>query len=187
MRLHEWMTLLVAHHYPEDYERCTFIMGVPVCRRCFFLYLPTLAIIGLQATLWKIDPTWDPLLTGLAVPATAEFVLERLGRLHYHPGRVVVTSLLLSIPLGRAFVHQFEDPWDPKFWGFILVFGIPAGSAALWRAWKDLHAGTPAGHSAPPPESRQENDSDIGLADIDRDDVGPKTDGSDPGQNRSVS
>ncbi len=138
MTTRDWLTLLIAHHYPEDYDRCTFVFGRPVCRRCLFLYGPTLIVIGLQYTRFAMPETWDPLLTGLAVPATLEFILERLGKLHYHPSRVVATSLLLSVPLGRAFWHYFQDPGDPRGWGFVLVFGIPALSAALYRAWLDL-------------------------------------------------
>ncbi len=142
----EWLTLLVSHHYPEDHDRCVLVAGVPFCRRCLFLYGATILVIVLQHTPLAIPDAWDPILTGLAIPATLEFILERLGRLRYHPSRVVATSLLLSLPLGRAFTHYFDDRGDLRFWGFVLFFGLPAGCAALWRAWRDLQ-GRPPGAS----------------------------------------
>ena len=152
MNAREWLLLLLAHHYPEDYDRCTLVAGVPVCRRCLFLYGPTLVVIALQYTPLAFDDTWDPWLAGLAVPATLEFILERLGKLRYHPSRVIATSILLALPLGRAFVHYFRDPADPRGWGFVLVFGVPALTAALVRAWRDLH---------PPPRADEETDSPV--------------------------
>jgi len=138
MRFEQLITLLLAHHHPEDYDRCTFVAGVPICRRCLFLYPATFLIMGLQFTPLRFPDSLNVLLMGLAVPATLDFILERSGALQYHPARVIIGSLLLSLPLGMEFARYLENRWDPEFWGFILVFGIPAVTAALHRAWRDI-------------------------------------------------
>ena len=40
-----------AHHWPDEYDRCTMIGGRPVCRRCLTLY--PLAVVVAVATVGK--------------------------------------------------------------------------------------------------------------------------------------
>jgi hypothetical protein len=139
------LSYLLSHHPPEAFDRCVHLHGSPVCRRCLALYPLTLAVIIAQFTPLRLPIEADPWLVGLAMPATLEFILERLGRIGYHPRRVVVGSILLSVPLGRGFARYLRDPFDPWFWGLTLGFGLPALTAALWRGWKDLRGSSSPG------------------------------------------
>src|SRR5215203_2943093 len=77
----------LAHHYPEDYERCVVIGRSHVCRRCAFLY--PIAFVVMLATLgWHPDRAVDALLLlVLPLPALFELSLEQLGVLSYNPTR----------------------------------------------------------------------------------------------------
>lgn len=132
---------LLSHHGPEHAERCTQVAGQPVCRRCLALYPATLLVMGLQATPLRFSPEEAFWLAGLGVPATLDFVLEQLGRHGYHPGRVVLGAVLLSLPLGYGLSRYIQDPHDPWFWRLVLGYGIPAGIAVLVRGIRMARGG----------------------------------------------
>lgn len=113
-----------AHHWPDEYHRCTAIAGRPVCRRCLILY-PVAIAVGLAAvlgfSLWPAaaDP-W--LIWVLCLPATVDFVLEQTGTVAYSARRQIVTTALLAPALGRGFGYELSQTWSWEFWGPVTTF-----------------------------------------------------------------
>src|SRR3954447_13756943 len=90
----------LAHHYPEDYDRCLRVGRRHVCRRCAVLY--PIAFVTLVATAgWHPPEGVDLVLVALLpLPALAEFVLEHVGVVHYAPARLVALTVPLGLGLG---------------------------------------------------------------------------------------
>ncbi len=122
--------LWLAHHWPGEYERCAVIGGRHVCRRCLVLY--PIAIAVMIASLAGLAPwperfdVWFIWL--LCVPATVEFLAEKLRGSAYSPARQVVVTALVAVALGRGLAHEIDDRWSWLFWGPVLVYG------AIWFA-----------------------------------------------------
>lgn len=127
---------LLSHHGPEAHHRCVLVAGQPVCRRCLALYPLTLVFMGLQWTPLRFEEAHAPWLVGLGLPTTLDFVLEQLGKRRYHPARVQLGAMLLSLPLGYGFSRYVRDPSDGWFWRLVLAYGVPCVLAILWRSWK---------------------------------------------------
>lgn len=79
-----------------------------------------LALGGLAPWPARLD---TPIIWGLSVIGTAEFVAEQLGWLRYNARRQVLATALVALAFGRALAYELEDRWDWYFWGPILVFG----------------------------------------------------------------
>lgn len=112
----------LAHHYPEDYDRCVVIGRSHVCRRCLALY--PLALVVLIACL-AVQPQRSlelGALVMLPLPAVVELVLEQLGVLRYSPRRQVAVTLLLALGLGAGFAIYLEDQLDRGFWAVVLLY-----------------------------------------------------------------
>lgn len=124
----------LAHHYPENYDRCVRIGDRHVCRRCLALYPLAFAVMALS--LWGPWPgTIDAwLLVLLPVPSVVEFVLEHLDVIRYSATRQVLLTLPLAVALGRGFALYVEDPSSRPFWGVVIVYGGVCVAAAIWRA-----------------------------------------------------
>ena len=118
--------LWLSHHWPADYhQRCVYLRGRPVCRRCSALYpigitIAFLAAAGAGPWPATIDPypIWI-----LSIPATAAYVGESIGLFGYNVKWQVATTLLAGIAFGRALGYELLDRWSAEFWGPIAVFG----------------------------------------------------------------
>ncbi len=121
--------VLLAHHPPNQYDRCIRVGGVHVCRRCAVLYPLAFAaaVLSLRGLHWPAsqDRTW---LFLLPLPMTLEFVLERFGALRYRAGRQILVTVVGAPALGRGFARYLLAPRDPLFWRMVLLFG---GSSLL--------------------------------------------------------
>ena len=115
--------LWIAHHYPEDYDRCVAVGRTHVCRRCLALYPLAFVIMGLTlaGARWPIglDPV---LLVLLPLPSVVEYVLEHVGVVHYQPTRQVLLTLPLAVALGVGFGRYLRHPGDLLFWGVVIVY-----------------------------------------------------------------
>jgi uncharacterized membrane protein len=115
--------LWLAHHYPDDYDRCVVIGRTHVCRRCLALYplAFVVMVLALAGVRWptSIDP-W--LLIALPLPSVVEFVLEHLGVVRHQPVRQVLLTLPLAVALGVGFARYLHRPTDPLFWGVVVVY-----------------------------------------------------------------
>lgn len=123
----------LAHHWPEDYERCVVLAGRHVCRRCLVLYPLALAVM-LLALGGVRPPGWGEVavLVLLPVPAVVEFVAEHLGGLRYSPRRQVAVTVPLAVALGTGFARYLERPGDLLFWAVVAGYGGLCLGVALW-------------------------------------------------------
>jgi hypothetical protein len=114
----------LAHHYPEDYDRCVVIGRSHVCRRCLALYPLMLVVLALCLVLDLGRGIELGALAVLSLPAVVELVLEQLGVLRYSPARQVGVTLVLAVGLGAGFAAYLADQLDTGFW--TIVFGYTA-------------------------------------------------------------
>jgi len=115
----------LAHHWPDQYERCFMVVGRHVCRRCLVLYPLTLAVAFAAVggfLLWprSLDPE---LIWLLSIPGTIEYAADQLGVFRYNARRQIAATALTAIPLGRGMSYEFDHRWSWYFWGPLLVFG----------------------------------------------------------------
>lgn len=134
--------LWLTHHWPDEYDRCAVVAGRHVCRRCLALYPVALVITALVASGVVVWPTaLDPWLVWvLCIPATVEFLAEKLAGVAHDARRQVVVTLAVAVALGRGLALEFDDRWSPVFWGPVIVFGsiwfLAAASAARARLFE---------------------------------------------------
>jgi len=115
--------LWLAHHYPEDYDRCVVVGRTHVCRRCIVLYPVAFVVMGLALADVRWPDALDPwLLVLLPAPAIVEFVLEHLGRASYHPWRQTLLTVPMAVALGVGFARYLEDHTDLLFWGVVVGY-----------------------------------------------------------------
>jgi hypothetical protein len=123
----------LAHHFPDDYDRCVVIGGRHVCRRCGVLYPVALGVMALSLAGLHWPTALDPwMLWLLPLPAVVEFVGEHAGRLRYRPTRQMAFTVLLAVALGRGFAIYVREPGSLLFWGMVVVYGGICGLAALF-------------------------------------------------------
>lgn len=132
-------SLWLTHHWPNEYDRCSVIGGRHVCRRCLTLYPIAIlvAIVGLAGFVpWpdRID-VW--MIWLLCIPATVEFLAEKLVHVAYSPRRQIVVTALVGLALGRGLSYEIDDRWSWEFWGPVLVFCTIWFVAAGVRAQRD--------------------------------------------------
>ena len=70
----------------------------------------------------------------LCVPATVEFLAEKLAGVAYDARRQTIVTLAVAVALGRGLALELDGRWSPTFWGPVIVFGtiwfLAAASAA---------------------------------------------------------
>jgi hypothetical protein len=136
--------MYLAHHWPEDYDRCVRIGRSHVCRRCLVLY-PIAAVVMLATLGWHPPTAVDVLLLVLApLPAVVEVVLEQVGGLTYSPQRQVVVTIPLAVALGRGFAIYLDDQTSLLFWGVVVVDSAICFAAVVWRHRRDARTGAAA-------------------------------------------
>jgi hypothetical protein len=112
----------LAHHYPEDYDRCVRIGRSHVCRRCLALYPLALVVMGLGLVLQPGRAIELGALALLSLPAVVELVLEQLGVLRYSPRRQVAVTVPLAVGLGAGFAAYLDDQLDGTFWVIVIAY-----------------------------------------------------------------
>jgi hypothetical protein len=113
-----------AHHWPDEYDRCTMIGGRPVCRRCLTFY-PLAVLVAIVSLLGPAPwpETYDLwFIWGLCAPATIDFVGEQLMVFRYSVRRQVVATTLMAPAFGQGLAHELDDSWSLEFWGPVLAF-----------------------------------------------------------------
>ena len=81
----------------------------------------------------------------LCIPATAEFVAEKLFDVAYSGRRQIGVTALVGIGLGRGLAYEIDDRWTWYFWGPVLVFGSIWFVAALSKARNTMFENALAG------------------------------------------
>jgi peptidoglycan/LPS O-acetylase OafA/YrhL len=135
----------LAHHYPEDYDRCVVIGRSHVCRRCLALYPLTAVVLAICLVTQPGRTAEIAALAVLSLPATVELVLEQLGVLAYSARRQVGVTLLLALGLGSGFAAYLDNQLDPAFWGIVVLYT----SVCLVAVVVGRHRSTPD-HGDPP-------------------------------------
>jgi hypothetical protein len=132
--------LWLTHHWADEYDRCAVLGGRHVCRRCLTLYPIALTVMALSFVgLAPWPESLDPILIWLlCIPATLEFLAEKLGDVRYAPRRQVVVTAAVGLALGRGLAHEVDDRWSWLFWGPVLVFGTAWFLAALVKAQRTM-------------------------------------------------
>ena len=134
--------LWLAHHYPEDYDRCVRIGRSHVCRRCLALY-PVAFVVMVATAGWQPPTPVDVVIVALLpLPGVVEFVAEHLGAVRYSPRRQVALTVPLAVGLGRGLARYLEDRTDPLFWSVVVVYALVCGLAA-WYRWRRPAPGEP--------------------------------------------
>jgi hypothetical protein len=126
----------LAHHYPDDYDRCVTLGRTHVCRRCLVLYPVAFVVMGLALAGVRWPEALDPwLLVLLPAPAMAEFVLEHLGVVRYQPLRQTALTVPMAVALGVGFARYLDHQGDPLFWGVVVAYSFIGLGATIigWR------------------------------------------------------
>jgi hypothetical protein len=127
--------LWLAHHYPEDYDRCVTVGRTHVCRRCLALYPVAFVVMVLTLAGARWPTGWDALaLVVLPLPSVVEFVLEHLGVIGYQPRRQVLLTFPLAVALGVGFGRYLRHPSDLLFWAVVVGYGSICLAAVLLGA-----------------------------------------------------
>ncbi|MGI9624769.1 MAG: hypothetical protein ACR2PK_18205 [Acidimicrobiales bacterium] len=132
--------LWLSHHWADQYERCAIIGTQHVCRRCLTLY--PLAIAVLVASLAGLQPwpaTFDAwFIWLLCIPATLDFLAEKLANTPYSARRQVVVTAMVALALGRGLAYEIDNRWSWYFWGPVLVFGSIWFAAAMFQVQRSM-------------------------------------------------
>ncbi len=111
------LDFLLAHHRPEEYDRCYRIGGLHLCARCAGLYPALLLVLGLQLAgrLDTVRAEWAVLFL-LPLPAVFSWARRRLtGAAGSNPVSTV-TGALLGVALGRGIYLYLHDHRSVAFW-----------------------------------------------------------------------
>lgn len=114
-----------THHWPDEHHRCAVVAGRKVCRRCLTLYPVALVVMAASFAGFVPWPArFDTLaIWALCLPATVEFLAEKLGGVAYSSRRQIAVTALVGLALGRGLWYELDDRWSWLFWGPVLVFG----------------------------------------------------------------
>jgi uncharacterized membrane protein len=124
------LAFLLAHHYPEEYDRCYRVGRVHVCARCAGLYPALFATLGLalRGQLATVRAEWAVLYL-LPLPALFSWARRRLTGAPGSNPVATLTGVLLGIALGRGLFLYLRDPRAPAFW--VQLAGLAAVVVAV--------------------------------------------------------
>jgi uncharacterized membrane protein len=111
------LDFLLAHHHPEEYDRCYAVGGAHVCARCAGLY-PALALmlaLQLQGLIPEVRAEWAVLFL-LPLPAVFSWARRRLTGAAGSNPVATVTGVLLGVALGRGIYLYLRDHAAVAFW-----------------------------------------------------------------------
>jgi hypothetical protein len=121
----------LAHHSPEEYDRCVAVGRTYVCRRCLVLYPITFAVLMLARAGVRWPTSLDALLIlSLSLPTVAEFVLEHIGLIRFRPRRQDALTIPAGVALGVSFDRYLRDHTDLLFWATAVAYSV-VGFAAV--------------------------------------------------------
>ena len=121
----------LAHHNPEDYDRCARVGRSYVCRRCLVLYPLALAVLVLTSSWHPARAVDVAVLVLLPLPAVVELVVEQWRGVGYAPRRQVAVTIPLAVALGRGFAIYLDDHTSALFWTVVVVDTAVCAGAVL--------------------------------------------------------
>jgi hypothetical protein len=131
-----FLGFLLAHHHPDQLERCYLVRcgarPIWLCARCLGLYPALLLTLGLQLA-WPLPAgPWDmPWLAIGSLPALLDWGLARLGRTPGSNPRRTWTGALLGLALGRAAGIHGLHPFHPLAVAYLAALGACAFGVEL--------------------------------------------------------
>jgi hypothetical protein len=111
------LDFLLAHHRPDEYDRCYAVGAVHLCARCAGLYPALLLLLALQLTglVGSLRAEWAVLFL-LPVPAVFSWARHRLTGAAGSNPIATVTGALLGVALGRGIFLYLHDHGSVAFW-----------------------------------------------------------------------
>jgi len=115
----------LAHHWPDEVDRCVVLGHRHVCRRCAVLYPMAVAVMAMVLALPSLaSACWAPWLMMLApIPVTLEWIAEHSFAMPYRPRRQMLVTALAAPALGLGFARYLRSPGDRWFWTMVAVIG----------------------------------------------------------------
>ena len=127
-------SMWLAHHYPDQYDRCVVVGRRRVCRRCLVMYPVAFAVTALALAGVAVPDPWSQvLLVLLPLPGVVDFVGEHRAWWAHSPRRLVALSALVGVSAGIGFGRYLDDQLDPWFWGTVAAYGAVLAAAAFIR------------------------------------------------------
>lgn len=126
--------MLLAHHHPEDAERCVRAGPLHLCRRCTAMWPLAFAVMGL-GLLGPLPPASDIELLLLLGPPVGEYLATHAGRARYSAARTWIFGAMAGLAAGRLFHRYLLDPSDRAVWLFFFMAGVPALLAAMMATY----------------------------------------------------
>ncbi len=100
----------LAHHWPDQYDRCVRVGHTHVCRRCLVLY-PLIVVTAVVAVLIEVPDAALWAAWVLPLPLAIEWTGEHLGRFTYSAARQVALTAVAAVGFGTALAVHIEDPF----------------------------------------------------------------------------
>lgn len=115
--------MYLSHHWPDQYDRCTVIGGMHICRRCLILY-PVALVAGVLISLgsWWPEPLNPWVLWLFPLPGVVEFVLDNLRLITYSPVRQMWLSAAGAVAAGVGYSMYLQDTFDATVWAVVAVY-----------------------------------------------------------------
>jgi len=127
--------MYLAHHWPEEYERCAVVGGMHVCRRCLVLYpLAIVTALAVSTGSWWPHHLDAWALWLLLFAGTVEFVADNLRLVRYSAVRQAALSAPGSVAAGIGYVRYLHDTTDPLVWSVVAAYATACVAAVVVRA-----------------------------------------------------
>jgi hypothetical protein len=132
------LDFLLAHHRPEEHDRCYAVGGLHLCARCAGLYPALALVLALQLTgvVGTIRAQWAVLYL-LPMPAIFSWARRRLtGSAGSNPVSTV-TGALLGVALGRGIFVYLHDHGSVAFWAQAAGLVVVVLTVEILGRWKN--------------------------------------------------
>lgn len=115
--------MYLAHHWPEQYNRCAAIGGLHICRRCLVLYpLAIVTALAVGTGSWWPHHLDAWALWVLPFAGTVEFVADNLGLIRYSPVRQATLSAPGAVAAGLGYVRYLHHTTDRLVWTVVAAY-----------------------------------------------------------------
>lgn len=128
------LAFFLAHHHPDEYDRCYRLGPLRLCARCTGLYPAMIVMLVLQARGVIAAPRAEwVLLYALPLPAVVSWTRRRLLGVTGSNPVTTLSGALLGVALGRGLFVYFADPRAPVFWAQIAGLTVAVIAVEIMR------------------------------------------------------
>jgi len=122
----------LSHHWPSDYDRCSVIGGMHICRRCLVLYpVAFVSAVALSIGDWWTRDLDAVVLWLFPLPGVIEFVVDNLKLVAYSPRRQMLLTAPGAFAAGVGYVRYLDDTFDTLVWSVVGVYTFICVLAAV--------------------------------------------------------